>query len=72
MPIERWFGRIHPEDFPDVQRRWFEGIQLGDVYESEFRVRTDAGVYRSVRASALAARGNDGNIRKWYGVTKWL
>lgn len=22
--IERWFARIHPDDFPEVHRRWFE------------------------------------------------
>ncbi|QDG94615.1 EAL domain-containing protein (plasmid) [Rhizobium sp. NIBRBAC000502774] len=70
--IDRWFEKIHPEDLPCVQQRWFEWIKCGDLYEADFRVRTTDGSYRWVRSSALAAKGPDGKIRKWYGITKML
>ncbi len=65
-----WFDVIHPEDRSRAAERWARSVETGEFYAAEFRVLRVDGEYRRTRSRAMAARGEDGTIRRWYGTTE--
>jgi PAS domain S-box-containing protein len=61
-------GLVHPDDAEDAARRWREAIESGTVYEGEYRIRRADGSYRWHLSRAIPARGESGEILKWYGT----
>ncbi|RVT69880.1 EAL domain-containing protein [Agrobacterium sp. CNPSo 2736] len=45
--INRWFGKIHPEDQPEVVGKWFDWIPCEQPYSAEFRVLDSRGAVGS-------------------------
>lgn len=65
-----WFEVIHPDDRDRATRHWAACVASGELYSAEFRVLRLDGEYRRTRSRAIAARGEDGAIRCWYGTTE--
>jgi two-component system sensor kinase FixL len=65
-----WLGVLHPDDREEIRARWARSVATGEAYSAEFRVRRADGAWRRTRSRALAARGEDGAIRCWYGTTE--
>ncbi|MDQ2666774.1 MAG: PAS domain S-box protein [Gemmatimonadota bacterium] len=65
---EGWQNVIHPDDLPDVGKRWIASLHTGDPYEVEFRLRAADGGYRWYLGRALAQRDEHGNIVQWFGT----
>ena len=62
-----WGEYVHPEDFDSSRVAWMNGIESGENYESEFRLRGQDAEYRWFRARAVPIRDQEGKIVKWYG-----
>jgi PAS domain S-box-containing protein len=63
-----WQAAVHPDDVEACRERWAHSLRTGDEYEFQFRLRRADGVYRWHLARALALRGADGRIGKWFGT----
>jgi len=63
-----WATIIHPDDLPQVQRRWSASIRTGTKFDVECRIRSATGAFRWVRNRAAPRRDEDGAITRWYGL----
>jgi PAS domain S-box-containing protein len=67
--VERgWAPMAHPDDLPDAELRWLEGLHNGAPYESELRLRRADGVWRWHLTRAVPLLGADGDIARWIGT----
>jgi PAS domain S-box-containing protein len=60
---------IHPEDLPNVVRKWELDRDGGIYYEDEMRLLGADGEYRWFLVRTAPLRNKEGNIVKWYGVS---
>ncbi len=65
--IELWEGRIHPDDLPRVLEKLSDAIARGTTYEDEYRFRTGAGGWATVRDRGLVITGPDGRAVRMIG-----
>ena len=63
-----WTGDIHPDDLPEVQRRWSEALRLHHSVEFEHRVRRHDGEYRWVHESEVARFSPEGQFLGFVGA----
>ena len=63
-----WQRAVHPDDLDQCIERWRHSLRTGEEYEVEFRLRRADSTYRWHLARALAFRGPDGRIEKWFGT----
>jgi hypothetical protein len=64
-----WKRIIHPEDFEDTAKAFFQAIQTGEPYRATHRLRSRDGGYRWYYASGEPLRDSDGKIIQWYGLS---
>lgn len=61
---------VHPEDLDRVVECWREACTSGGPFEAEIRMRRASdGAYRWFLSRALAIRGGDGEIARWFGTS---
>lgn len=65
---ESWMNVVHPDDLPECLERWSNSLQTGELYQTEFRLLRNDGMYRWHRAVATAGLDSNGNIVKWFGT----
>ena len=70
-----WTLLIHPEDRDEYLTDWQQALKSGDTYEKEFRLRRAIGIgtgagnqYRWHLSRAVALRGENGEIQKWFAT----
>jgi PAS domain S-box-containing protein len=63
-----WRSVVHSEDRDRCLATWTRSLQSGERYEVEFRLRRADGVYRWHHGVAIATRGPDGRIARWFGT----
>jgi PAS domain S-box-containing protein len=63
-----WQQVVHPEDLAASIKNWTKSLATGDVYETEFRLKNAAGVYRWHLGRATAMLNEKGEISKWFGT----
>ena len=63
-----WEPFMHPEDFPAAREAWFEKLESGESFETEYRMRTADGSYRWVLSRANPVERNDGSVQRWFGT----
>ena len=63
-----WTADIHPDDLPEVQRRWSEALRLHGSVEFEHRVRRYDGEYRWVHESEVARFTPEGTFVGFVGA----
>ncbi len=71
---EEWRGRhafepVHPEDRPNLEKRWAEAKRDKTMFEEEFRLLRRDGEYVWMAARAVPLRAPSGAVREWFGVT---
>jgi PAS domain S-box-containing protein len=65
-----WLGVLHPDDRGPIGAHWARSVETGEFYAAEFRVLRTDGEYRRTRSRAVAVRGKDGAVYRWYGTTE--
>jgi PAS domain S-box-containing protein len=65
-----WLDIVHPDDRARTEELWAQSVRTGQVYAAEFRVLRADGEYLRTRSRAVADRGEDGAILRWYGTTE--
>jgi PAS domain S-box-containing protein len=63
-----WLEYVHPDDRETSGSRWMSCIQLGESYESEYRLLGKDGQYRWFRARAVPIHDQAGRLKRWYGT----
>ncbi len=63
-----WLEYMHADDREPSMAHWLRCVQSGENYESEYRLRSNEGLYRWFRARAVPLRDPEGKILKWYGT----
>lgn len=63
-----WLEYVHPDDKEESLAQWMKCVESGEMYESEYRLRSPDSGYRWFRARAVPLRDLQGNIVKWYGT----
>ena len=64
----QWKAAVHPEDEPAMSDRWQQCIAEGEVFETEYRLRSADGVYHWMLGRALPIRDRDERVTKWFGT----
>ncbi|HEX9451118.1 MAG TPA: PAS domain S-box protein, partial [Burkholderiales bacterium] len=70
--IEGWSWQqfVHPDDLPDIVKRWTHSLATGELYEVEMRIRASSiGEYRWHLSRGLPVRNDQGEIVRWVGTT---
>jgi PAS domain S-box-containing protein len=62
-----WLEAVHPDDKERARETWTATVAAGDVYDSEYRVRSAAGGYRWMEVHAVPLP-DDGPRPKYFGV----
>jgi PAS domain S-box-containing protein len=63
-----WTDLVHPEDLPVAAERWGTVLELGEPYETEFRLRRADGLYRWHLSRAIPIRDAGGKVVRWIGT----
>jgi PAS domain S-box-containing protein len=63
-----WKRFIHPEDYEETAKVFFQAIQAGESYNLVHRLRRADGEYRWHHARGEPLRGPHGEIVQWYGL----
>jgi len=63
-----WIDLIHPDDRDAVAAAWSSAVATGNPHDCELRLRRADGVYRWHLDRALAQRGDDGAVLRWFGT----
>ena len=63
-----WETFLHPADFPETAKAFYQAIQTGTSYEVVHRLRRADGEYRWHHARGEPLRDREGRIVQWYGL----
>jgi PAS domain S-box-containing protein len=63
-----WLDALHPEDVESARRTWKHAIDNQAIYETQFRIRRQDGVYRNFLSRGVPIKCDDGVIREWVGT----
>ena len=63
-----WTADVHPDDLPEVQRRWVEAMRRQESTQFEHRVRRHDGEYRWVQESEIARFTPEGTFAGFVGA----
>jgi PAS domain S-box-containing protein len=62
------FDVVHPDDRPELERRWMDAVSARGELVATYRLRDATGAYRRVRSTAVPVLEPDGTVREWVGV----
>jgi PAS domain S-box-containing protein len=64
-----WVPKIHPDDVTFVLENWYQSVQSGNFYQTEFRLKNgNTGEYRWFLSKAVPIKEKTGVISKWFGT----
>ncbi|HVG21245.1 MAG TPA: PAS domain S-box protein [Blastocatellia bacterium] len=63
-----WLSVIHPDDIQTVIEVRTNGVERGEAYEFECRMRRRDGSYRWHIARVLPMKGDGGQVLQWFGT----
>src|SRR5713226_6575899 len=64
-----WEALIHPDDFPETARAFYQAIQTGTSYQAVNRLRRADGEFRWHQTRGEPLRDREGQIVQWYGLS---
>src|SRR6266436_6294265 len=64
-----WEAFIHPDDFPETARAFYQAIQTGTSYQAVNRLRRADGEFRWHQTRGEPLRDREGQIVQWYGLS---
>jgi PAS domain S-box-containing protein len=65
---EGWRLPFHPDDMTATKARWFNSLETGEEYNTEYRCQRYDGEWRWMLGRALPFYDDDGRIAKWFGT----
>jgi PAS domain S-box-containing protein len=65
---EGWRLPFHPDDMTATKARWFNSLETGEEYNTEYRCQRYDGEWRWMLGRALPFYDDDGQIAKWFGT----
>ncbi|MGV3478883.1 MAG: putative bifunctional diguanylate cyclase/phosphodiesterase [Sphingobium sp.] len=65
-----WELVVHPDDLEVTRDRTIHSVMTGTVLDVRCRVRTAAGAYRWMRATAYPLRDDNGKVIRWFGYSE--
>lgn len=63
-----WLAALHPEDRDRALGAWWYSIESGQLFQSEYRLRSRDGFYRWFLGRAIPLRNTDGQVIRWFGT----
>lgn len=63
-----WASIVHPHDIEAAAACWKSALATGEIYETQFRLRSADGSYRWYLTRAVPVRSRDGAILRWVGT----
>ena len=66
--LERWLGRVHPDDAARVRREVAAAVGHGEIFSSEYRARRKTGEYAALLDRGLILRDPDGKAVRLVGA----
>lgn len=60
--------RIHPSDYPIMERKWKEALRTGKTFSCEYRLKLKSGEYRWFSDKAVPLKDAKNNVIKWVGT----
>lgn len=63
-----WLNAIHPEDRERTQEAWRTAVSHQGVYDTDYRILCEDGIYRWFNARGAPVLNRDGTIREWIGI----
>lgn len=63
-----WLDVIHPDDRARTREAWNTAVAHQSLYDTDYRIRCEDGVYRWFNARGAPILNRDGTIREWVGV----
>ncbi len=64
-----WKAFVHPDDFPQTEKAYYQAIQTGTSYHGVLRLRRADGEFRWHHARCEPLRDRQGRIIQWYGLS---
>ena len=64
-----WEAFVHPADFPETAKAFYQAIQTGTSYDAVHRLRRSDGEYRWHHARGEPLHDREGRIVQWYGLS---
>jgi PAS domain S-box-containing protein len=63
-----WLDAVHPDDQERVRTTWTEAYELKILYDTEYRIRTESGLYRHFCVRGVALYDAFGQLEEWVGT----
>ncbi|WP_210386050.1 PAS domain-containing protein [Phyllobacterium sp. SYP-B3895] len=64
-----WEAFVHPADFPETAKAFYQAIQTGASYQGVMRLRRADGEFRWHHARCEPLRDQQGRVLQWYGLS---
>lgn len=62
-----WQAIVHPDDAPASVERWQKALAKGDVFDTEYRLRSRDGLYCWFIGRNVPLRDGEGRVTGWFG-----
>jgi diguanylate cyclase (GGDEF)-like protein/PAS domain S-box-containing protein len=66
--VRSWIERVHLEDRRVTLQAWKHSVATGELFDHDYRVRSQGGDWRWHRARAYPRRGERDEVVSWYGT----
>jgi PAS domain S-box-containing protein len=63
-----WLDAVHPDDREPAGRSWRAAVEAESLFEADYRLRREDGVYRLMRVRGVPVTAASGEIREWVGA----
>ena len=63
-----WLNAVHPDDRERVRTTWTEAYEQRILYDTEYRIRTESGLYRHFCVRGVALYDAFGELEEWVGT----
>ncbi|MGB5036912.1 MAG: PAS domain-containing protein, partial [Blastocatellia bacterium] len=63
-----WLDVLHPDDRARTDETWSACVQSGSKFETEYRVRTRTGEFRTFAVRGIPILDENGTVREWVGT----
>lgn len=63
-----WIPVVHPDDVPRVLPEWERCFEVGEEFETEYRLRQADGSYRWVLSMGVPVAEREGDPIRWFGT----
>lgn len=62
-----WQAVVHPDDAPASVEKWKKSLIIGEIFDTEYRLRGSDGTYRWFIGRNVPLKDNAGKVTRWFG-----